>query len=252
MDLSGSVAGEVFVCSLMERRMATDASTDIRPLVQGELLLQMEFHERYCAMPEGFRAELIDGRVFVVSPVFDRHFTLHSIVTHWLMHYVEHTPGVFSGTDGTTILGDATEVQPDGMLGVRTEYGGQTRRDSRGAVIGAPELVVEVADSTEARDTGVKLREYERNGVQEYVVVLVRSNMVRWFVRVDDRLQQSQQEGDLYKSRSFPGLWLEAKALLAEDSALVSQCVLAGIADASHQDFVAALSARRIPPVTSD
>lgn len=227
--------------------MATDTITDVRPLVDGELLNQPEFHERYCAMPDGFRAELIEGRVFVVSPVFDRHSTLHSIVTHWLMHYVDHTPGVFSGTDGTTILGITAEVQPDGMLGIRADYGGQTRRDSRGAVIGAPELVVEVADSTEARDLGVKLREYERSGVLEYVVVLVRSNAVRWFVRANDRFQPTQP-GDLYKSRTFPGLWLDPKALLAEDSALVSQCVLTGIADASHQEFVAALASRRVPP----
>ena len=69
--------------------------------------------------------------------------------------------------DGTTILlAEDGEPQPDACLILRSDRGGQTR-DEEGYLAGAPELVVEVASSSEAYDLHSKKRDYERAGVRE-------------------------------------------------------------------------------------
>ena len=47
------------------------------PLVAGQRLDQVTFHERYEAMPPGTRAELIDGVVFMPSPRGPEHGRAH-------------------------------------------------------------------------------------------------------------------------------------------------------------------------------
>ena len=46
-----------------------------------------------------------------------------------------------------------------------------------------PELVAEVAYSTASIDLNRKKADYEKAGVKEYVVVLVREESVVWFAR---------------------------------------------------------------------
>src|SRR5262245_15650999 len=111
-------------------------------LVEGERLEQPEFHRRYEQGPPEARAELIDGVVFMPSPVGRAHGRAHALPIVWLDRYVEMTPGVEVLVDATAILGTATEVQPDVLLRILPEHGGQTRTDG-GYVRGAPELVLE-------------------------------------------------------------------------------------------------------------
>ena len=58
---------------------------------------------------------------------------------------------------------------------------GQTREED-GYTVGAPELIVEVASSTEAIDLHRKRDDYEQAGVREYVVVALRQERVVWWV----------------------------------------------------------------------
>ena len=82
-------------------------------LVDGERLDRATFHERYEAMPPGTRAELIDGVVFMPSPLGPEHGRAHFPAVVWLSYYEENTPGV-EGLDNTsTALGPKSEPQPD-------------------------------------------------------------------------------------------------------------------------------------------
>ena len=55
------------------------------------------------------------------------------------------TPGVQCGDNVSVRLDGANVVQPDALLRLRPEFGGQSRTSSEGYVEGAPELVVEIA-----------------------------------------------------------------------------------------------------------
>ena len=95
-------------------------------LVEGQRLDQPTFHELYEAMPPGTRAELIDGVVYMPSPVGSEHGEAHVPVIVWLDYYADQTPGVKALDNATTILGWKSEPQPDGLLRIVAECGGRT------------------------------------------------------------------------------------------------------------------------------
>jgi hypothetical protein len=65
------------------------------PLEPGDRLSRAEFERRYAAMPELKKAELIEGIVYMPSPVrCDRHAQCPSTLIGWLWQYAAHTPGV--------------------------------------------------------------------------------------------------------------------------------------------------------------
>ena len=98
------------------------------------------------------------------------------------------TKGVRSGKNSTVILDRVGETQPDGHLRIPQELGGQTRIE-RGYIVGAPELVIEIARSSRSYDLNEKKADYERAGVREYIVVELEPDRVHWFIRRDGRFE---------------------------------------------------------------
>ncbi len=140
------------------------------PLRSGDHLTRDEFERRYRAMPAVHKAELIEGVVYMPSPVSaEDHGEPHFDLNGWLFVYRAHTPQVRGGDNATLRLDLDNEPQPDGYLRLLPECGGQARLVD-GYVTGAPELIVEVAASSASYDLHEKLNAYRRNGVREYVV----------------------------------------------------------------------------------
>jgi Uma2 family endonuclease len=225
--------------------MSTARLPAVSPLVEGQRLDQPTFHERYEAMPPGVRAELIGGVVFMPSPVGKRHYVTTANAVGWLWTYRNRTPGTETGDNGSTALDEIGEVQPDAFLRVLPDRGGQTQ-DFGKIIKGAPELVIEVADSSKGVDLGLKLADYERNGTMEYIVFTIDPDDVFWHVRQGGRLVRNPPDADgLYRSKTFPGLWLDPDALIADDGPAMVATLEQGLATADHADFVARLAAFR-------
>jgi len=217
------------------------------PLVNGDRLTRDEFERRYAAMPETTKAELIDGRVYLMASPVSRvwHGRPHYLAVHWLATYEEVTPGVEGGDNTTVRLDLDNEPQPDIYLRILPECGGQTTDDGD-YVGGAPELVVEIAGSTASYDLHEKLDAYRRNGVKEYIVWTTHENELRWFVLHESRYEGLAVEGDgRLRSVAFPGLWLDPQALLAGDLKQVRAAVMEGTATPEHHAFLATLRADR-------
>ena len=219
----------------------------LRPLVDGERLDQPTFHERYEAMPPGTWAELLDGVVCMSSPVGSLHARAQVPPIVWLSYYEEHTPGVEALDNASVIADPRSEPQPDAQLRILPEAGGRTRNVGR-FVAGVPELILEVSHTTRARDLGPKLKEYERVGVLEYVVLSVQPDEVIWHRFAEGRLVAVPADPDgLHRSSTFPGLWLDPLALIARDTGRLRQVVDLGLATPEHAAFVARLAAARAP-----
>jgi Uma2 family endonuclease len=217
----------------------------IPALENGDHLDQPTFHERYLAMPPKFRAELVEGVVFVPSPLKMNHGEHHALAVTWLTTYRIATPGTRSSDNPTVILGPESEPQPDAVLLIERTYGGRAEIDEDDYIDGSPELILEVASSSEAYDMHEKLRDYERAGVLEYVVLLLREGSVRWFVLENEKYREWPISDDgLFRSRGFPGLWLDAEALLEVNGQRVLDALHRGLQDSSHALFVAELSRR--------
>jgi hypothetical protein len=145
--------------------------TTIPPLQNGDRLTAEEFLRRYSAMPEVNRAELIEGVVFMASPVKQPdHSGPHFDFIGWLFLYRGSTPGVEGGDNGTLRLDRKAVPQPDAFLMIAPGFGGQATIDDDGYVTAGPELVGEISATSASIDLGDKLNGYRRNGVREYVV----------------------------------------------------------------------------------
>lgn len=199
----------------------TPQRTDrVLPLVAGDHLTRAEFERRYAALPNVKKAELVDGVVFMPSPVGNTHSTAHAAVVGWLFAYCIATPGVRLGDNATVRLDADNEVQPDALL--RLDKDGRSRVDADDLIAGAPELVVEIASSSASYDLHEKLHVYRRNGVQEYIVWRTLDRVLDWFVLEAGRYTpQTPDEYGRLHSRIFPGLTLAVGALLAGDLAAV-------------------------------
>lgn len=215
----------------------------IPPLSNGDRLTAEEFERRYDAMPDLKKAELIEGVVYMPSPVsFDDHGAPHFHAITWLGVYRAFTPGVEGGDNATLRLDLQNRPQPDAFLIIQPSHGGRVQIDADGYIVGGPELVVEVAATNANYDLHDKLEVYRRNGVQEYAVWRVFDNTFDWFVLRDGQYMATQRPSDgIFRSAVMPGLWLDPDAMIRRDLARVLQVAQQGVASPEHATFVAAL-----------
>jgi Uma2 family endonuclease len=200
--------------------MATRTEAPVS-LESGDHLTREEFHRRYLASPRIKKAELIDGVVYVPSPVRSRqHGRPHGLVVTWLGVYVSLTPEVFLEDNTTVYLDDRGEVQPDACLW-RPEPD-TLRLTDDGYLEGAPQLIVEVAASSVSYDLHEKKEAYRRNGVREYVVWRVLDEAIDWLRLQDGEYVRVEPGADgIVDSEQFPGLRLHIPSMLAGDLAAV-------------------------------
>lgn len=217
------------------------------PLSNGDRLTSREFERRYNAMPELKKAELIEGIVYMASPLrFEPHAEPHGDIIGWLWSYKIATPQVQMGIEPTVRLDVDNEVQPDGVLLINKESGGNSSLSAQGYLEGAPELVVEIAASSAAIDLGDKKRAYRRNGVREYIVWQVFEQKIDWFSLEDgDYISLLADIEGLICSKIFPGLWLNGPGMLQRDMQRVLATLQAGINSPEHQAFVQQLMGRQ-------
>ena len=222
----------------------------IMPLEPGDRLTRDEFERRYDAMPGLKKAELIEGVVYMPSPVrHRRHSRPHFRLIGWLASYEAATPGVEGGDNGTARLDLDNEPQPDALLLIDPACGGQARISADDYVEQAPELVAEVSASSASFDLHTKLTVYRRSGVREYLVWRVLDQQFDWFVLRAGQFQPlAPDSAGLLRSEVFPGLWLDAAALLRGDMPRVLAVVQEGVATAEHAAFVQQLQAPPTQP----
>lgn len=216
------------------------------PLENGDRLSREEFERRYDAMPHLKKAELIEGVVYVGSPVrIATHAEPHAHIVTLLGTYVFVTPGVRLADNGSVRIDeDDNEPQPDVFLWVDTPGKGQAQVDDDDYLDSAPELVIEVAASSASYDLHDKLEMYRYSGVQEYGVWRTYQGKFDWFRLERDEFQLIEpNEKGVITSSAFPGLWLNVKALLAGDLAAVMADLQAGLQSEEHRQFAEWLAA---------
>jgi Uma2 family endonuclease len=194
-------------------------------------------------MPDLKKAELIEGVVYMGSPVsHTRHGGPHGNLWGWLTYYREVTPGVIASDNPTVRLDLDNEPQPDVLLCIPASAGGTSRLVVGGYFAGPPELAIEVAASSVSCDLHQKLGAYRRNGVQEYLVHRVDDGEIDWFVLEHGTYVRQQPDAEgILKSRVFPGLWLDVAAVLLGDLRALRNTVERGTGDPAHAAFVARL-----------
>jgi Uma2 family endonuclease len=212
----------------------------IPPLENGDCLNRYEFERRYNAKPNHKKAELIEGIVYMAAALrFKSHGQPHGWIMTWLGTYEAMTPGVAVGIEPTVRLDTDNELQPDAVLLIKPEAGGQTQLSDDDYIEGAPELVVEIAASSVAIDLHAKKQAYRRNGVKEYIVWQVFEQKISWFyLEMGEYLDLIPDSGGILQSRFFPGLWLASAELLAGNMQRVLAVLQQGVQSPEHREFI--------------
>lgn len=217
----------------------------VPPFSNGDTMDQPTFHRLYEATPDGFKAELIGGIVYTASPVTTFHGLPHGTLSTMLGVYAAETDAVEMLIDTTAIFGASSEPQPDLVLVVSPEVGGQTSENADGYITGAPELVIEISNSSAAIDLHAKKRDYNVNGVREYIVIVVPTKTVHWFLRGKSGFKEMKPDAaGVLKSKVFPGLWLLPDAVFDRRATRLLATLREGLASPEHAKFAAKLKAK--------
>lgn len=230
--------------STLSPRQTPPAKNAIPILSNGDRLKQPEFHRRYRACPEDIKCELIGGTVYMASPLRWPHGNYSQQLSLIFGLYRAATPGVEAADNATIILGEESEPQPDLALRLLPEYGGRSRLDEDEYLQGPPELLAEIAYSSRAIDLHQKREDYERTGIQEYLVLAIEDQQLHWFHFPTGKMIQPNRQG-ISRSQVFPGLWIEAQSLLVRNTVRQIEIARQGLASREHAAFLKRLAAVR-------
>lgn len=225
---------------------AASPAPEVPLLRDGMRMTQPEFHRIYEMQPPDVRAELIGGVVYMASPQRRGNGRRNGDLYMVLRVYELETPGTHAEMNNTTILDRAGEPEPDVSLRILPEFGGQSEVNEQDYVEGPPELVIEVSDSTIRRDLTVKKDDYQRTGVREYVIVAVPKKRLMCFDLQAEREIGPDADG-VFRSRVFPGLWIDAAAALAADVRRMTAVLQQGLATSEHAEFVKRMKEKTAP-----
>lgn len=148
------------------------------------------------ALPDGERAELIDGKIYYMSPPGRMHQKISWKLHQTIANYIDSKNGgcevyaapfaVFLNAD------DINYVEPD--ISVICDL---SKLDDKGCY-GAPDWIIEiVSPSSKPRDYMTKLFKYRTAGVREYWIVDPDKQMVMVYLFEKDIVEQYNFEEDI-------------------------------------------------------
>ncbi|MEZ4660535.1 MAG: Uma2 family endonuclease [Caldilineaceae bacterium] len=203
-----------------------------------------EFERRYLAHPEIKKAELLEGIVYMPSPVkYQRHASPHLHLNHMDWRYIlpqRRAPrAVTTPPSAWTMKTIRSRTSSYALTG----HGGRSFVDADDYLAGAPELSCGGGFHQRQLRHACQKRVYARNGVQEYLVFLTHDQVVHWFALEEGEYVELAAAADgILRSRVFPGLWLQPAAFWAKDLATMLAALQEGIASPAHQAFVERLA----------
>jgi Uma2 family endonuclease len=171
----------------------------------------------------GVRADLLDGEVFMHSPVSLRHANLVNFLDRLMGLYVEaRRLGAVHRESWVVRLSARRAVMPD----VAYFTPEQVARFASTYSPVAPAFVVEVTSASSLdRDRILKFSAYEERGVQEYWL-LDPENLEHRFYRLEGEYFTEFAQGEaVVRARALPGFWVRRAWLDPIGHPDVSQCL---------------------------
>jgi Uma2 family endonuclease len=185
-------------------------------------LMSEEEFDRWC--DEDTRAEFVDGKVLLMSPVSLTHNELNGFLAALLRLYLELRPsGKLLGPEYAVRLRAGLRRVPD-LLYISPEH---LDRISETVFEGAPDVAWEIiSPESEARDWREKYHEYEEAGVREYWIINPYVKTV-WLSRLNAQGHYESVEpvDDQLASEVVPGFWLRPEWLWRQPQPKVFDCL---------------------------
>ena len=166
--------------------------------------------------PGGRGADLLDGEIFLHSPVSIRHAELLNFLDRLLGAYIDRRQLGFLFREVVAVRLSSRNVFLPDLAFYRADRKGQIHDNH---VEGAPDLVVEVlSPRTGYRDVGPKFAEYEQHGVTEYWILDPETLAHRFYRRDGELLVEYAALANRIESQVVAGSfvlreWLDPKQL---------------------------------------
>lgn len=165
------------------------------------------------ALPDGQRAELIDGQIYMMAPPNTMHQHLVSELTISIGNYIRSRAGnckVFPAPFAVFLNQDNQNyVEPD--LSVIYD---KEKIDEKGCN-GAPDWVIEIVSPRTSRmDYGIKLFKYRSAGVREYWIVNPKTHTVNVFDFEQDQMSNQYSFDDDIPVCIYDGFQINIAQLL--------------------------------------
>lgn len=154
--------------------------------------------EVYKSLPEGTRAELIDQVIYMSPSPISKHQVILNKINVQLYNYLEESKAgiIYVSPLDVYLDEEMNAVQPDLSVVLK---GGLAKVDEVGYIHGAPDLIVEILSSGNAKYDLVKKKElYERFGVKEYWIVDPETRQAQGFkLQTDKYISINNQIGTI-------------------------------------------------------
>jgi Uma2 family endonuclease len=172
----------------------------------------------YLDTDDDYRAEIIDGALYVASPPSRYHQDISRNLLIKIAGFLKGKPGrVYAAPFGVRLfpksdLSDDTYVEPD-----ITVVCDPSKLDDRGCN-GAPDMIIEImSPSNRQNDMLVKFRKYLQAGVREYWIVDTEEKTVHACVLDNKEYRVSvYDETQTVPAAVLPGCAVELKSVFAE------------------------------------
>lgn len=185
------------------------------------LMTEEEF-ERWC--DEDTRAEYVDGKVILMSPVSLTHNEVNLFLARLLGNYLEARPaGWLLGPEYMVRLRAGLRRVPD-LLYVSPEHADRIQET---ILEGAPDVAWEIiSPDSEKRDWREKASEYQEAGISEYWIVNPYVKTV-WLLRLNAEgcYEHIEAVEERLHSTVIPGFWLKSEWLFNAPRPKVSSCL---------------------------
>jgi len=197
----------------------SDSSTDL-----------VTVEEFFRLVPDGQKADLIDGVIYMASPDSRRANDLTGFVFYLLKGF-DGSKGVGGGVQVNRYAFELTAYrapEPD-VAYIRPERIGLA---GERAMKGGPDIAVEIVSrESRHRDYGEKRGLYEQAGVEEYWIIDPLQQRVEFLVLHEGRYQLAAlEENRRFRSRVLPGFWIDVDWLLADPLPNAVSCLSAILA----------------------
>jgi Uma2 family endonuclease len=187
-------------------------TTTPRRKADSDLVTVEEF---FCLVPDGQKADLIDGVIYMASPDTRRSDRLGGLIKFLLQGYAEAKGlGEVYGSRFAFALSEFRAPEPD-VAFVRTA---RLTLVSDRHMVGGPDIAVEIVSrDSRQRDYGEKKQLYAEAGVAEYWIIDPLQRRCEFHRLHEGRYELGPLEHNrIFRSVVLEGFWLDVEWLLAE------------------------------------
>jgi len=166
-------------------------------LQQAKSILGNEYIKRkqfYKEVSENQKAEFINGQIVLHSPVRQIHNQTNLLLASLLNAYVNKNDLGFIGIEKIMISLTRNDYEPD-ICFFKKEKSNQFKPEQ--VLFPAPDFVVEIlSESTKKNDRGIKFRDYEAHGIEEYWIIDPEKKIIEQYHLEDQQYIEAKKSDD--------------------------------------------------------